>query len=87
MVDHPVCAASVASHIFLLAQPPPLTEEGIIRLFHTLYQLLIPVKSAVIDRAYSRKWLFVAIALASRDETPLRVSTSEVLDLAHMKTA
>jgi len=26
--DHPVCAASVASRHFLLAQPPLLTEEG-----------------------------------------------------------
>src|SRR5438094_9732397 len=26
--DHPVCAASVASHHFLMAQPPLLCEEG-----------------------------------------------------------
>src|SRR5215831_13149596 len=26
--DHPVCAAAVASHLFLMAQPPLLYQEG-----------------------------------------------------------
>jgi hypothetical protein len=26
--NHPVCASAVASHLFLMAQPPPLYQEG-----------------------------------------------------------
>ncbi len=31
---HPVCAASEASRLFLLAQPPLLFQEGSTRLFY-----------------------------------------------------
>ena len=46
--DHPVCAAAVASHLFLMAQPPLLYQEGSGGQFiQTFYG------RAVTDRAYS----------------------------------
>jgi len=37
--DHPVCAAAVASHLFLMAQPPLLYQEGSCQpqCLHTFY--------------------------------------------------
>jgi len=43
--DHPVCAAAVASHLFLMAQPPLLIRRGIASL--TLIH-------GFVDRAYKR---------------------------------
>src|SRR5262252_5510807 len=49
--DHPVCAASVASRLFLTGAATPPHEEGIIRLIQTLHQFV----HSFIDRAYSRR--------------------------------
>ena len=46
--DHPVCAASVASRLFLTGAATPPHEEGIVRLIQTVHKFV----HSFIDRAY-----------------------------------